>query len=81
MNLYILFYPTDDQAQVNFIDFNKLSTSSDVNDQVVCKAINQALLDPDGISTVDAEACCDMTRIGDLRLPCQIDKRITIYLE
>lgn len=81
MNLCILFYPNDDQATIRFIDYNMLSTSIDNYDQQVCKAIRRALLDPQGIDTVNAEASCEMTTVGNLKLPCQIDKQITLYLD
>ncbi len=82
MNLCILFYPNDgDQANIRFIDYTLLSASIDTDDQEVCKAIRRALLDSQGVSEVDAFAACEITNVGDLNLPCQIDKQITLYLD
>lgn len=57
-----------------------MSTSTDPYDQMVCNPIGIALLDPQGINTVNADAYVRMTNAGNIILPCQIDKQITLYL-
>ena len=82
MNLCILFYPNDgDQATISHIDYIALSASIDQHDQIVALAIKRALMDPDGVDTVDAEAYAEMTTAGNLTLPYRLDKEITLYLD
>lgn len=81
MNLCVLFYPEDDQAQVEFIDFTVFSASTDPDDIEVSKAIQRALFDPDKIATVKAQYVCEKTQTGQITPPCQVDGLITIYFD
>lgn len=77
-------YPDDNQAQVWFMDTDKIDTTN--SDHVAYKAaVDKALVDQMEMSTLSNdygffEGMSDM-RSCSIWPPCSIDRQITIYLE
>lgn len=88
INVCVLEYPeSGDQAQVYFIDYTGLSQDSDPDCVKYAAAIAAALKDKNKMTSIPYEdgCCCGdyQTKMStyQLKLPCQIDKAVTIYLD
>ncbi len=81
MNVCVLEYPEDgDQAEVYLLDYDALSQDSCSDCQEYAEGIDEALARKDNLASVPMRLDLENVHKYQVKVPCQIDRVITLYL-